>query len=94
MEKRYSIFEAKAKFSEVVRSVLSHGQVVVTQRGVPVIKIVPYTPENDDLAQRLASLEGIGKARRAKKNWPKRLSDAETAEVAAGAVRRFLEERE
>lgn len=94
MDKRYSIFEAKAKFSEVVRTALSEGQVIVTQRGVPVIKIVPYLPDNHDLAQRLASLEGIGKARRAKKGWPDKLSKHETAAVTEGAVRRFLEDRE
>jgi len=93
MEKRYSIFEAKAKFSEVVRTAVAEGQVIVTQRGVPVIKIIPYVAENQNAGERLANLERIGRARIAARAWPKSLTASETSAVADGAVKRFFEER-
>jgi len=95
MEKRYSIFEAKAKFSELVRAVLSYGQVVITQRGTPVIRLIPYAPEDKGIGQHLDSLVSIGKVKRAKKPWPKKLSDLDLeTNVRDGAVSRFLKERE
>ncbi len=93
MKTYFSIFEAKAKFSELVRLVLSQGQVVITQRGVPVIKLLPYRPEATDINERLESLAAVGRARLAKKAWPRDLPE-KAVKVSAGAVERFLADRQ
>jgi prevent-host-death family protein len=52
----YSLYEAKAKLSAIIRRVREGRRVLVTVRGEPVAEIRPVDPEAGDLAARLARL--------------------------------------
>lgn len=43
--KIYSVIDAKAKFSQVVESVLRGEEVIVTKMGKPAVKISAYEPQ-------------------------------------------------
>ena len=62
MPREYSLYEAKARFSELVRRVRERGDtVVVTYHGQPVAEIRPIAQPNENtLAARLARLEEKG----------------------------------
>ena len=57
----YSTYEAKAKFSEILRKVRRNQRVVITYRGEPVAEIGPVSTSEDTLEERLARMadEGI-----------------------------------
>jgi prevent-host-death family protein len=55
----YSIYETKAKLSEVLRQVKARREVVITERGKPIAKIVPYE-EEETQEQRIARLIASG----------------------------------
>jgi prevent-host-death family protein len=90
--RRYSIYEAKAKFSEVVREALASGVVVVTHNGTPVVEIVPYSGRSVSTPDLLDRLEKEGGFQRAKG----RISKAIKSQVKSkpGALERFLRDRE
>ena len=46
--KIYSVTDAKAKFSEVVESVLQGEEVIVTKMGKPAVKISAYEPRTEN----------------------------------------------
>ena len=92
MDKRFSVFDARARFSELIRTVMSIGPVVITQRGIPVIRMIPYEDEEIDLLKRLEQLTKIGQAQAADRS-PKDLPDPVESR-RSGALRRFLSERE
>ena len=54
------IREAKAHLSKYLKIVGQGAEVILTDRGVPVGKIVPLRPEERSLAQRLSKLEAEG----------------------------------
>ena len=56
----YSTYEAKARFSEVLRQVRAGETVTVTYRGDPVAEIRPIPPEEDAFEARLDELERRG----------------------------------
>jgi prevent-host-death family protein len=91
MAAQYSVYETKAKLSEILRIVKGDREVTITERGVPIAKIVPYVaaPEGT-LEERLAGLEKEGQIRRAKVQ-PAVLALVERK--TAGALGRFLEDR-
>jgi prevent-host-death family protein len=84
----YSIYEAKAKFSEVIRLVRQGRTVTVTHRGEPVAEIRPLT-EKETLDQRLRRLEAAGAIHRAVD--PK--APLEPIARRPGALQRFLKDR-
>jgi len=47
MKETYSIYEAKAKLSEIIRRVKNRRTVTITDRGVPVARVVPVVPESE-----------------------------------------------
>lgn len=94
MVKKYSIYEVLANFSQLVRTVLKTGGAMITQRGVPVIRVVPYSSVQCSLAERVRELERVGKAQLASKSWPNRYDSLMRAEGKPGAVKRFLDERD
>ena len=55
-ERDYSIYEAKARFSDVIRKVRSGKSIVITHRGKKVARIVGYS-EDESLEARLDRLE-------------------------------------
>ena len=56
----YSTYEAKARFSEVLRQVRAGETVTVTYRGEPVAEIQPIRAEPDAFEARIADLERRG----------------------------------
>ena len=59
MALEYSIYEAKARFSEVIRQVRAGRSVTVSYRGAPVAEIRPVG-RNSTLDERLEDLERSG----------------------------------
>ena len=92
MPKEYSLYEAKARFSELVRRVRERGDtVVVTYHGEPVAEIRPIArPNEDTLPARLARLEEQGILQRAA-GARRRLRKVVRR---PGALDRFLQDRD
>ena len=89
MNASFSTYEAKARFSEVLRLVHSGTPVTVTRRGEPIAEIRPIEKTPLTLVERLDELErrGVLVRRRA----PPRPLPATARR--AGALKRFLAER-
>lgn len=85
----YSTYEAKARFSEVLRHVREGKTVTISYRGEPVAEIRPLRRESTDLEDRLADLErrGILTPR------PKDPKPIELGTPVPGALKRFLADR-
>ncbi len=60
MNPTYSTYEAKARFSEVLRLVREGTAVTVTYRGNPVAEIRPLAPEARSVEEHFADLEKRG----------------------------------
>ena len=54
--KIYSVTDAKAKFSQVVESVLQGEEIIVTKMGKPAVKISAYEPITEN--KRLGLMKG------------------------------------
>ena len=85
----YSTYEAKAKFSEVLRKVGRNKTVVVTSRGKPIARIIPYEKSEETLEQRLLRLEsqGVVSGDSGARDW------FETVEKKPGSLKGFLGQR-
>ena len=85
----YSTYEAKARFSEVLRHVREGRTVTISYRGEPVAEIRPLRRESTDLEERLSDLErrGILTPR------PKHRKPLELGTPVPGALKRFLADR-
>lgn len=59
MGARYSIYEAKAKLSEIIRIVKKNRSVVITERGKEVARVVPVE-EPQTAEARIAEFERLG----------------------------------
>ena len=57
--KIYSVTDAKAKFSQVIESVLQGEEVIVTKMGKPAVKISAYEPKVE--SKRLGLMKGQAK---------------------------------
>jgi prevent-host-death family protein len=88
MRATYSTYEAKARFSEILRKVRAGQRIVITYRGEPVAEIRP-TERAGGVAESLAALEEAGIVAPI---------GSRTALAAVGkkrgALARFLESRE
>ncbi len=86
----YSLYEAKARFSEVIRLVRTGRTVTVTYRGKPVARIQPVQTESSEIEERIRRFEDAGVLQAG--------SDAvaplERIARRSGALDRFLAERE
>jgi antitoxin (DNA-binding transcriptional repressor) of toxin-antitoxin stability system len=60
MRDSYSLYEAKSKFSALVRMVREGHRVVITVHGQPAIEMRAVEPEPGNLASKLARLEERG----------------------------------
>ena len=89
MALNYSIYEAKARFSEVIRKVREGRVVTVSYRGEPVAEIRPIGREST-LDERLEDLERSGSLVRSA--IPRQTF--RPVERRPGALSRFLAERE
>jgi prevent-host-death family protein len=92
MDSIYSTYEAKAKFSELLRKVRAGGRVVITFHGVPVAELRPIEKREESLEERIERLAAEGSLS------PAGVSPAQGSwkPVARrpGALRRFLDDRD
>ncbi len=86
----YSTYEAKAKFSEVIRKVRGGQRVLISYRGKEIAEIRPITGLDEGLARSIARLEDEGVL-----SHPSNpVGRLEPIAKKPGALRRFLESRE
>ena len=93
MSDRYSLFEAKAHLSRIVRQVRENGRsAVITVHGEPAVEIRPYQPLPSDLETRWAEFDARGVISLAKR----RPSEVpwKTMGKRPGALKRFLADRD
>ncbi len=86
----YSIYEAKAKFSELIHRVRQGRTIIVSHRGKPVAEIRPIRSADVGLEERIEQLERRGVLRRP-------IDPGAPLEAVArrpGALQRFLDERD
>jgi prevent-host-death family protein len=86
----YSTYEAKARFSEVIRKVRAGQRVVIAYRGEEVAEIRPLENRTDNLEKTMARLEDQGVLGRSTK--PR--APLRPLARKPGALKRFLESRE
>jgi prevent-host-death family protein len=92
MPKEYSLYEAKAKLSEIVRRVRERGEsVTISYHGEPVAEIRPISPQaGTALEKRIARLAASGSVVRSISPTPPIKAIAKKR----GALKRFLEDRD
>jgi prevent-host-death family protein len=88
MTKAYSVYEAKAKLSEILRLVKAGKEVIINERGHPVARVLPFM-EVTDLEERWQNFIANGQIQRA----TNKASFAIT-EMKKGALDTFLKERD
>ncbi len=86
----YSTYEAKARFSEIIRKVRSGQRVLIAYRGETVAQVSPVEPAKLTLAERLKQLEAEG----AIGPKPKAIGRLGPIAKRPGALKRFLESRD
>lgn len=89
MENTYSIYETKSHLSRLLKRVKNGQELIVTERGEPIARVIPYQ-KKQTLNARIQELKnhGIIMKRRAKNlAFP-------AGEKRRGALKRFLTERE
>jgi prevent-host-death family protein len=87
----YSTYEAKAQFSKILRKVMRNRRVIITRRGEPIAEIGPVTRNGEGIEDHLKRLESEGIITR---NPDSPLSSIAPLEKRAGALDRFLEDRD
>ena len=85
-----SVATAKAKLSELIRAAQDHQDVIITDRGRPVARLVPYQPEEASIDERFRAFRDRGNLVPASAApgdpWP-------PPTTVTGALTRFLRER-
>ncbi len=90
MAATYSTYEAKARFSELLRQVREDGQTItVTYRGDPVAEVRPLPRKKQTIEERLDELERRGELTRS--NEPRR--PIRMGKPSPGVLARFLSDR-
>ncbi len=89
MSETYSTYDAKAKFSEVLRRVREGQTITISYHGKPVAEIRPIAPETEDLEGRLRRLDDDGVLVRA----AERQGMLGTVARRPGALQRFMRDR-
>ncbi len=90
MRDTYSVYEAKAKLSAIVRRVREGHRIVVTHHGTPVAEIRPVETAAGGLEQRTSELADRGILVRP----PARSARLQPVARRRGALARFLADRE
>ena len=86
----YSTYQAKARFSEVIRRVRSGQTVIVSYRGEPVAEVRPIKTDPETIEERLETLAERGVVIR--QDGPRAFLSPLTRRP--GALERFLTERD
>jgi len=90
MATTYSLYDAKAKLSEIVRRVREGDTITISYRGKPVAEIRPIPERQQTLEERIRELEERGVIVRAATRRGKLRPSARRP----GALKRFLAERD
>jgi prevent-host-death family protein len=85
----YSMYEAKARFGEILRRACAGQRVVIADRGKPVAEVRPIQPREVSLAGRFKGMEEEGLLSRPAKPARRFTPIARRP----GALRRFLDSR-
>ncbi|MDZ4673067.1 MAG: type II toxin-antitoxin system Phd/YefM family antitoxin [Gemmatimonadota bacterium] len=95
MTERYSIYDAKAKLSALIRRVREGHSVVITVHGEPVAELRPYqkSERKQTLEERIAELTASGEIMPSRRQPGDPLSFP-VGRPVPGALRRFLDERD
>jgi prevent-host-death family protein len=88
--KSYSIYDAKAKLSELIRFVRKFGPVTITERGTPVVQVIAISDEPEGVEARLEALQAMGLIKPSKR----KSKSFRCIAKKRGAFKRFLESRE
>ncbi len=86
----YSLYDAKAKFSEIIRQVREGKSITVSYRGEAVAVIRPVPKAKQSLAERIDQLEADGAVSRS----AGRQGRLRSVSRRPGALARFLAERD
>ncbi len=86
----YSVYEAKAQFSALLKKVQKNVRIIITHRGKEIAEIIPRTAP-DSFESRIADMQRHGLLEPGKKN-PDGIS-YQVGSSRPGALRRFLDER-
>jgi prevent-host-death family protein len=89
-----AVAELKASLSRYLARVKTGEEVVVTERGKPIAKIIPIPDAETDEEKRLQRLEAQGIIRRGTGKWPKGFWEEPRMQDPEGELRKLLiEER-
>ncbi len=90
MRDRYSLYEAKARLSALVRQVREGRRIIITVHGSPAAELRPVEPDTGTMNHRMADLVAQGVV------LPARDPRAPIGPMARrpGALKRFLESRD
>jgi prevent-host-death family protein len=92
MSQNWSIFDAKARLSELLRLVKLGREVTITDRGKPVARVLPYKEIDEDFHQRLKRLEAEGILTKCKNDgWNEAVR--RPFKKVSGGLKRFLDDR-
>ena len=89
MNLQYSMHDARARFSEIIRHVREGKTVTVSRRGEPVAEIRPVSRSSETIEERLDELERRGALVRSGRPW----KPPSPVTERAGALERFLADR-
>ncbi|MEO8192847.1 MAG: type II toxin-antitoxin system prevent-host-death family antitoxin [Gemmatimonadales bacterium] len=89
MRDTYSLYEAKAKVSAIIRMVRDGRRVVVTVHGEPIVELKPIAPHSDGIKARMDELadRGILLRPQSRRALPRPVTRR------PGALKRFLRDR-
>ena len=89
--KTAAISVLKAKLSEHIALVKRGEEVIITEHGKPVARLVPMGPPSSD-EERVRRLVERGAVRPGRGDWRRHLADLPICQVAEGTVERLMEE--
>jgi prevent-host-death family protein len=88
---KHSVATAKAKLSELIRAAHDHQEVIITDRGRPVARLIPFEAPAESIDDRVRGFRDRGELQPATASradaWP-------APTPVRGALARFLRERE
>ena len=92
MKHTFSIFEAKARLSEIIRIVQGHHEVIITDRSHPVVRVVPFEERGKGygLKERVDDLTRLGQLSPLKNS----ATLPQQFRLPKGTLELFLKERE